>query len=81
MIVLGFVFGAIHCAAWAYPFPSSVERTIWRVAVCAITAPFGFFIALTLVAVILAVIIALITGIVGLILPRAVQSVMGWSTA
>lgn len=73
VFVLGFVFGAIHCAAWAYPFRSSVERTIWRVAVCAITAPFGFFIALTLVAVILAVVIALITGIVALILPRAVM--------
>lgn len=73
VFVLGFVFGAIHCAAWAYPFPSSVERTIWRVAVCAITAPFGFFVALTLVAVILAVVIALTTSIVGLILPRAVM--------
>lgn len=41
VFVLGFVFGAIHCAAWTYPFPSSVERTIWCVAVCAITAPFG----------------------------------------
>lgn len=73
VFVLGFVFGAIHCAAWACPFPSLVERTIWRVAVCAITAPFGFFVALTLVAVVLAVVIALITGIVGLILPRAVM--------
>lgn len=73
VFVLGFVFGAIHCAAWAYPFPSPAERTIWRVAVCAITAPFGFFVALTLVAVILAVLTALIIGIVGLILPRAVM--------
>lgn len=76
VFVLGFVFGAIHCAAWAYPFPSSVERTIWRVAVCAITAPFGFFVALTLVAVILAVVIALTTGIVALILPRAIMDRM-----
>lgn len=73
VFALGFVFGAIHCAAWRYPFPSPAERTIWRVAVCAITAPFGFFVALTLVAVVLAAIIALITGIVGLILPRAVM--------
>lgn len=73
VFVLGFVFGAIHCAAWAYPFPSPVERTIWRVAVCAITAPFGFFIALTLVAVVLAVVVALITSIVWLILPRAIM--------
>lgn len=76
VFVLGFVFGAIHCAAWAYPFPSPAERTIWRVAVCAITAPFGFFVALTLVAVVLADVIALITGIVRLILPRAVMDRM-----
>lgn len=76
MFVLGFVFGAIHCTAWAYPFPSSVERTIWRVAVCAITAPFGFFVALTVIAVVLAVVIALTIGIVRLILPRAVMDRM-----
>lgn len=76
VFVLGFAFGAIHCAAWAYPFPSLVERTIWRVAICAITAPFGFFVALTLVTVILAVVIALTTSIVRLILPRAVMDRM-----
>ncbi|KAF7972789.1 hypothetical protein HWV62_17068 [Athelia sp. TMB] len=24
------LFGAIHCAAWSYPFPTKVERDLWR---------------------------------------------------
>ncbi|KAI0062783.1 hypothetical protein BV25DRAFT_1991323 [Artomyces pyxidatus] len=32
------VFGAIHCAAWSYTFPSDVERLIWRVSSVAIIA-------------------------------------------
>jgi hypothetical protein len=26
------VFGAVHCIAWNFHFPSSVEKTLWRVA-------------------------------------------------
>ena len=25
------VFGAIHAAAWSFPYPSKSERTLWRV--------------------------------------------------
>ncbi|KAJ3848173.1 hypothetical protein EV368DRAFT_49830 [Lentinula lateritia] len=25
------VFGAIHCAAWAFIFPTKVEQTSWRI--------------------------------------------------
>jgi hypothetical protein len=28
----GLVFGALHCAAWNSPFPTPVERLLWRVA-------------------------------------------------
>ncbi|PVF91973.1 hypothetical protein CPB86DRAFT_830300 [Serendipita vermifera] len=28
--VVGTVFGAIHCIAWSYPFPSHVEQVLWR---------------------------------------------------
>lgn len=48
VIAVFVVFGAIHCAAWAYPFSLSLPPLVR-----AITAPFGFFVALTLVAVIL----------------------------
>jgi hypothetical protein len=26
------IFGSIHCIAWNFPFPTSVERTLWRCA-------------------------------------------------
>ncbi|KAI0059772.1 hypothetical protein BV25DRAFT_1828494 [Artomyces pyxidatus] len=32
------VFGAVHCAAWNYAFPSSAEKIIWRVSSLAIVA-------------------------------------------
>ncbi|KAJ3860778.1 hypothetical protein EV359DRAFT_48493 [Lentinula novae-zelandiae] len=25
------IFGAIHCAAWAFIFPTQVEQTLWRI--------------------------------------------------
>ena len=28
---VGIVFGAIHCIAWSYSFPSHVEQILWRV--------------------------------------------------
>jgi len=30
-------FGSIHCIAWTFTFPSSIERTLWRVASLSIT--------------------------------------------
>ncbi|KAI0059851.1 hypothetical protein BV25DRAFT_1918218 [Artomyces pyxidatus] len=32
------VFGAVHCAAWHYAFPSHAEKIIWRVSSLAIVA-------------------------------------------
>ncbi|KAI9507076.1 hypothetical protein F5148DRAFT_981929 [Russula earlei] len=32
------VFGAIHCTGWSFTFPSSAERTLWRVASISIMA-------------------------------------------
>lgn len=31
-IIGGLVFGALHCAAWNSPFPTPVERLLWRIA-------------------------------------------------
>jgi len=37
-------FGGIHCIAWSFPFPSSTERTLWRVAALSITSvPIAIF--------------------------------------
>ncbi|KAI0041631.1 hypothetical protein FA95DRAFT_673655 [Auriscalpium vulgare] len=32
------VFGAIHCVAWHYAFPSDIDATVWRVSSVTITA-------------------------------------------
>jgi hypothetical protein len=41
--VVATVFGAIHCIAWHFTFPSNTERYIWRIASVAITSlPFSF---------------------------------------
>jgi hypothetical protein len=31
------VFGAVHCIGWSFDFPSSIERTLWRVASLSMT--------------------------------------------
>ncbi|KAI0059873.1 hypothetical protein BV25DRAFT_1918231 [Artomyces pyxidatus] len=36
--IAAIVFGAVHCAAWNYAFPSDVEKLIWRVSSFAIVA-------------------------------------------
>ncbi|KAI0041627.1 hypothetical protein FA95DRAFT_673355 [Auriscalpium vulgare] len=37
------IFGAIHCIAWNYIFPSHAEATVWRVSSVTITALPGLF--------------------------------------
>jgi hypothetical protein len=36
--ILGIAFGAIHCIAWSYVFPSHTELILWRVCSVAMTA-------------------------------------------
>ncbi|PVF91975.1 hypothetical protein CPB86DRAFT_666863, partial [Serendipita vermifera] len=45
--IVGTVFGAIHCIAWLYPFPSHVEQVLWRLSSIAIIGvPALLFIAM-----------------------------------
>ncbi|KAI0059778.1 hypothetical protein BV25DRAFT_1918173 [Artomyces pyxidatus] len=37
-LLAAMLFGAVHCAAWHYVFPSGTERIIWRVSSLAIVA-------------------------------------------
>lgn len=37
LLILGFGFGGIHCIGWNFPFPTSTEQELWRVASLAVT--------------------------------------------
>ncbi|PBK58890.1 hypothetical protein ARMSODRAFT_983477 [Armillaria solidipes] len=36
LVVVGSVFGAFHCAAWSFQFPSHAEMVLWRVSSIAV---------------------------------------------
>jgi len=41
---IGFLFGAIHCAAWRFQFPSKVEQILWRTtSLCITCAPLALW--------------------------------------
>ncbi|KAI0058502.1 hypothetical protein BV25DRAFT_1902073 [Artomyces pyxidatus] len=44
-LVAAMVFGAVHCAAWNYAFPSRVEAHVWRISSIAIVAVPGAMLA------------------------------------
>ena len=37
--IIGLFFGAVHCIAWKFYFPTIMERTLWRV--CAVAVGIG----------------------------------------
>ena len=53
LVVLGSIFGAIHCAGWNFPFPTYTYQLLWRitsfiVTIVPITVPACFFVALVI---------------------------------
>ena len=38
--ILAVIFGAVHCIAWSYPFPSREEQILWRVSCVVVTSDF-----------------------------------------
>ncbi|KAF8163802.1 hypothetical protein B0H34DRAFT_697016 [Crassisporium funariophilum] len=48
MTFFAMLFGAIHCVAWLFHFPSAVERNLWRFASLAIVLVPGFVLFLAL---------------------------------
>ena len=47
---VGIVFGAIHCIAWSYSFPSHVEQILWRVSCIVIMGVPGAYFLMYIVA-------------------------------
>ncbi|KAK0229403.1 hypothetical protein EDD85DRAFT_974618, partial [Armillaria nabsnona] len=43
MVVIGSLFGAFHCVAWSFSFPSHAEMVLWRLS--SITILIGLFVA------------------------------------
>jgi hypothetical protein len=37
-LLITIVFGAVHCVAWSYAFPSHVEKLLWRLSALSIVA-------------------------------------------
>ena len=37
LVVLGSIFGGIHCAGWNFPFPTDSEKENWLIAALAVT--------------------------------------------
>jgi hypothetical protein len=37
-LLITMVFGAVHCVAWSYAFPSHVEKLLWRLSALSIVA-------------------------------------------
>lgn len=47
MLPITITYGAIHCAAWSFSFPTSAERVLWHVSSLVLVAvPFYFFVVL-----------------------------------
>ena len=36
-VVVGLVFGGIHCIAWTFVFPSDIEQLLWRISALSVT--------------------------------------------
>ncbi|KIK64239.1 hypothetical protein GYMLUDRAFT_436794 [Collybiopsis luxurians FD-317 M1] len=44
-MLIGTLFGSIHCAAWAFEFPSKLERNLWRtMSLCITIAPMAIIV-------------------------------------
>jgi len=47
LIIIALAFGSVHCIGWSFVFPSSTERTLWRLASVFITSfPIALFLSL-----------------------------------
>ena len=47
--IIGLFFGAVHCIAWKFYFPTMLERTLWRVCAVAVGIGPGLVLLLTII--------------------------------
>ena len=90
VLVVGVCFGAIHCVAWIFSFPTHIELLMWRISSVAITAvpiyiPFIFLLA-NLMAIVdfehtaIAVVFSVLPAGILYILARAVTLVLAFTS-
>ena len=83
---VGVCFGAIHCAAWHFSFPTHTELSIWRISSVAITAvPFYiplmvFFIGIGSDIVVYTAFISILSGGVLYVIARASTLVLAFTS-
>ena len=86
MFGLGIYFGAIHCIAWSFSFPTDAELLMWQISCVAITAVpayffLGFFFIVVLESVIASVIvITTLPALILYIIARAVTLVLAFTS-
>ena len=83
---VGVCFGAIHCIAWSFSFPTDAELLMWQISCVAITAVpayffLGFFFIVVLESVIASVIvITTLPALILYIIARAVTLVLAFTS-
>ncbi|KAG1732851.1 uncharacterized protein EDB91DRAFT_1057885 [Suillus paluster] len=86
--VMGTTFGAIHCAAWLYPFPTYPEQVLWRASAIYITFAQWFHLLVYLLFIpktdkkktLRLVFIAFFPGIVSYIAARSILFILMFTT-
>ena len=84
MLGVGICFGAIHCIAWRFSFPTDAELLMWRISCVAITAIplyifLGFFLGIVLDSVV-ALAYLLLPALILYIIARAVTLVLAFTS-
>ena len=87
MLLVGVCFGAIHCIAWGFSFPTHMGLMMWRISSVAITAmPIYIFLAMLLATLVddtnvgVTDIILILTPVILYMLARAVTFVLAFTS-
>jgi hypothetical protein len=76
LLLAGSLYGGIHLFAWNGPFPSRIERLLWRISCLVIASPVGL-VLFTLAAAYIAIAVGKVLSLLNEILP--LESKFSWS--